>query len=63
MARPKEFDDHRVTKALRIPADLDQQIKRAAQERGVSVNVLINAALTDYLSRLRPIEELLATAS
>jgi len=62
MARPREFDEDRVTKALRISADLDSRLKAVARERGISVNVLINAALTDYLNRLLPLEELLRTA-
>jgi predicted HicB family RNase H-like nuclease len=62
MARPTEYEDTRVTKALRIPAELDQQLKSAARERGVSVNVLINAALKDYLHRLLPVDQLLRTS-
>lgn len=62
MARPIEYDEKRVTKALRISTALDQELKAIARERGVSVNVLINAALTDYLGRLLPMEKLLQTA-
>jgi predicted HicB family RNase H-like nuclease len=62
MARPIEYDEDRVTKALRIPVALDEQLKAVARERGISVNVLINAALTDYLGRLLPLEKLLQTA-
>jgi hypothetical protein len=60
--RPREFDPDRVTKAVRIPPELDQQLKAAAAERGVSVNLLINTALTDYLQRLVPVDQLLRTA-
>lgn len=62
MARPMEYEDTRVTKALRIPADLDQRLKTAARDRGVSVNVLVNAALNDYLERLLPVDQLLRTS-
>jgi predicted HicB family RNase H-like nuclease len=62
MARPVEYDEDRVTKALRIPPDLDDRLKRVARERGISVNVLINAALIDYLDRLLPMDQLLRTA-
>ncbi len=34
-----------------------------ARERGVSVNVIMNMALSDYLERLVPLEDLLKTAS
>jgi len=60
--RPREFDD-RVTKALRISKELDARLKDEARSRGLSVNVLINAALEDYLDRLLPVEQALRTAS
>lgn len=59
--RPREYDDERVTKAVRISPDLDLRLKSAARERGVSVNLLMNAALDDYLGRLVPVEKLLQT--
>lgn len=61
--RPREYDEERVTKAVRISPELDQRLKMAAHERGVSVNLLMNAALDDYLGRLVPVERLLTTAS
>jgi predicted HicB family RNase H-like nuclease len=57
--RPAEFSSDRVTKALRVSPELDRRLKSAAAERGVSVNVLINAALNDYLQRLVPVDQLL----
>jgi predicted HicB family RNase H-like nuclease len=63
MGRPREYDEDRVTKAIRIDRDLDASLKAAARERDVSVNVLVNAALRDYLKNLVPLEELLRTAS
>lgn len=60
--RPREYDPDRVTKAVRITAELDQQLKAVAKERGVSVNLLVNSAVEDYLKRLLPIDELLRTA-
>lgn len=61
--RPRQYEDDRVTKAVRISPDLDLRLKAAARERGVSVNLLMNAALDDYLGRLVPVEQLLQTAS
>ena len=61
--RPREYDEERVTKAVRISQELDLRLKAAARERGVSVNLLMNAALDDYLGRLVPVEQLLETAS
>ena len=63
IGRPREFEQQRVTKAVRISRDLDQQLKQVARERGVSVNVIMNMALNDYLQRLLPLEDLLKTAS
>ena len=57
--RPKEFPTERVTKALRVSPELDERLKSVAAERGVSVNVLVNAALNDYLQRLVPLDLLL----
>ncbi len=60
--RPREYDEERVTKAVRISSELDLRVKTAARERGVSVNLLVNAALDDYLSRLVPVSQVLQTA-
>jgi predicted HicB family RNase H-like nuclease len=61
IGRPREFDEDRVTKAVRISSDLDGRLKAAASERGVSVNLLVNSALDDYLHRLLPVQDLLRT--
>lgn len=60
--RPREYEPDRVAKAVRISPALDEQLKAAARERGVSVNLLVNIAVEDYLKRLLPIEEILKTA-
>jgi predicted HicB family RNase H-like nuclease len=57
--RPREYQQDRVTKALRISPELDVRVRQAARERGLSANVLINYAIEDYLKRLRPVDELL----
>ena len=61
--RPREYQADRVTKVLRVSPELDAELKAAAQERGISVNLLVNTALRDYLSRLVPVDELLRTGS
>ena len=61
--RPREHTEERITKAVRISADLDGRLKEAAQQRDVSVNLLITTALEDYLERLVPVEQVLKTAS
>lgn len=62
MARPREHEQERITKAVRLPAELDERLKSVARERGISVNTIINTAVADYLNRLLPMEELLRTA-
>jgi len=61
--RPREFEENRVTKALRISPEMDTRLKNVAHERGVSVNVLVNIALQDFLDRLLPIDQVFKTAS
>ncbi len=61
--RPREFEPDRVTKVLRVSQALDTELKDTARERGISVNVLVNAALRDYLDRLLPVDQLLQTGS
>lgn len=59
--RPREFGD-RVTKALRLDPELDQRLKSAARERDVSVNLLINRAVEEYLERLPAVDRVLASS-
>ena len=61
MARPKVHHEERVTTALRIPKDLHERLKAAAEERQVAVNLLAVKALDDYLARLIPVEDLQLT--
>ncbi len=55
--RPRIHDD-RITTAVRLPPDLHERLRRAADERQVSVNYLIQKSLEDYLHRLIPISEI-----
>lgn len=59
--RPREYDEDRITKAVRIPKQLDERLKGAARDRQVSANLIFNAALEEYLGRLRPVDEVLQT--
>jgi predicted transcriptional regulator len=59
--RPQEFGD-RITKAVRLDTALNDRLKAEARARNVSANLLINAAVADYLERLLPIEDTLRTA-
>lgn len=59
MARPKKFHEKRVTTAVRLPEGLHDRLHEAADERDVSVNLLVTRAVSDYLERLRPVDEVL----
>lgn len=50
-----------MTTALRVPRDLHERLKLAAEERQVAVNLLAVKALEDYLDRLIPVEDLRLT--
>ncbi len=63
MARPREYEEDRITKAVRLPPQLDTRLKAVARERGIAVNTIIVAAVENYLDRLVPLEDLLRTAS
>lgn len=61
MARPKKFHEKRVTTAIRLPEGLHERLHAAADERDVSVNLLVTHAVSEYLERLRPVAEVLET--
>jgi hypothetical protein len=57
VARPKVYDEERIATAIRLPASLRVALLDAAFERDVSVNLLVTRAISDYLARLRPVED------
>ncbi len=61
MARPRTHPTKRITTAVRLPEDLHRQLREAADEREVSVNLIVQRAVTDYLDRLIPVDELVVT--
>lgn len=61
MARPRIHHEKRVTTAVRLPESLHDRVKEAADDRDVSVNLLVTKALEEYLDRLVPAEEILST--
>lgn len=46
---------------VRFPTDLHDQLVRAAADRNLSVNWLVNAAVKDFLARLLPADEIRPT--
>lgn len=47
----------RTSTAIRFPPDLHDALAEAAEERGLSVNFLVVAAVRDFLPRLIPADE------
>jgi predicted HicB family RNase H-like nuclease len=47
----------RTTTAVRFPPELHEQLTTAAEERGLSVNYLVNEAVREFLPRLIPAGE------
>lgn len=56
--RPVEYPDDRVVKSVRIPAGIDAELRAVAHDRQVSVNLVINWALEDFLRRAKPAQDL-----
>lgn len=56
MARPKVYEEQRITTAVRFPESLHDELKHAAENRDVSVNWLVNRAVSRYLAELQPAE-------
>lgn len=51
----------RTTTAVRLPEALHDQLRQAADDRGLSVNYMVVKALEDFLGRLIPADELKLT--
>ena len=59
MARPREYKP-RSMQSVRFPAELHAQLVQAADERDLSINFLVTAAVRDFLERLEPGFKLIA---
>jgi predicted HicB family RNase H-like nuclease len=52
MARPRVYEERRVTTAVRLPESMHDTLGKTARERDVSVNYLIVRAVEQYLGSL-----------
>jgi HicB family len=50
MARPRIYDQPRVTTAFRLTPEMRDDLRRTAHDQGVSVNQLVVRTLSEYLS-------------
>lgn len=57
MARPKVYDEPRVTTALRLPESLHVRLRSTAEQRDISVNLIATKAIKEYLDQLEPLDE------
>lgn len=58
MARPRMYEEERVTTAVRLPASLHKRLQEAADDRDVSVNFLVVRALARYVDDLSPVDQI-----
>lgn len=58
--RPK-CHDTRSSTGVRFPPELLARLHEAAEEREVSVNWIINRAVTEFLDHLIPVDEIVLT--
>jgi hypothetical protein len=56
--RPRVYDEPRIATAVRLPEQLHERIRKAAGERQVSVNFLVERAIERYLDQMVPAGEL-----
>lgn len=59
LTQPKQ----RTATAIRFPEEVHEQLRVAAEERGLSINYLVVKAVEDFLGRLIPADELRLTRS
>jgi predicted transcriptional regulator len=59
--RPANPDEVMVQLGIKIPESVDKQLRAVAEERDVSRNRLIQRAIVEYLGRLKPAVEVLAS--
>jgi hypothetical protein len=52
--------EERVPKTFQLPVELVDELTAVSRERCVGVNLLVTSAITEYLARLIPMEEILA---
>ncbi len=51
----------RTTTAIRLPDDLHERLRHAADERDLSINFLVVKAVEEFVDNLIPVEELRLT--
>lgn len=51
----------RLTTAIRFPEDLHLELKKAADERDLSINYLVVRAVEEFIENLIPVDELRLT--
>jgi predicted HicB family RNase H-like nuclease len=52
MARPRIYDEPRVTTAFRVSEKMRDQLRQAARDQGVSLNELLVRTMSEYLGKV-----------
>jgi predicted HicB family RNase H-like nuclease len=63
MPRPKLYQEKRIPTAVRIPESLHRQLQEVADEREVSVNLIIVRAIEKHLEQLPPVDDVVTNKS
>ena len=61
MGRPRMYTEPRRATAVRLPESVYLRVRQAADERDVSVNLLIVKALSRFLDQLPPTDAVLTS--
>jgi predicted transcriptional regulator len=56
MARPRIYEEPRVTTAIRLPESIHDRLRTVAHERDISANLIATKAIEEYLDHLQPLE-------
>jgi predicted HicB family RNase H-like nuclease len=59
--RPREYEEKRISTAVRFPQTVHERLQQAANERDLSMNWLVQRAVEDLLDRLIPVDEMRLT--
>lgn len=58
VGRPRTEPEYRVTTSVRLPEELYEQLKEAAEDRALSMNRLMTRLLAEGVEDLVPVEEM-----
>jgi predicted transcriptional regulator len=63
LGRPTKYAKARTATAIRLPPEMHERLRDAADERDVAMNFLVIKAIGEFLERLIPVDEIRWTRS